>query len=198
MKKLIAVLILVFCSGATFAQKDSLAFSEDNKYIYYQVVEQPGLSADSLFNRAVYFFDKAYPQSTLKLGSVNKDKNSLALTGSGNFLVSKKTLLTSHEDGSVTFSMRVDVKEGKYRYWLTDFVFNPYQRNRYNSYESVPGIYIPLEKPDGKIEKKDLNAYLDGILQSSRKIGIKLKEYMLKTPPAKKEPAVKKISTKDW
>jgi len=106
--------------------------------------------------------------------------------------------LTSHEDGSVTFTIRVDVKDGKYRYWLSDFVFNPYQRNRYNGYESIPGIYIPLEKPDGKIEQKDLTAYLDGVLLNSRKIGVRLKEYMLKTSSLKLQVPVKRISTKDW
>ncbi|MDB5090684.1 MAG: hypothetical protein JWR09_4678 [Mucilaginibacter sp.] len=196
MKKLIAVLAFVLFTGAAFAQKDSLAFDENNKYIYYQVVSKPDLPADTLFNRALYFFKTAYPQSALKLTVADKEKGTLA--GSGNFLVSKKTLLTSHEDGSVTYSIRVDVKDGKYRYWLSDFVFNPYQRNRYNSFESVPGIYIPLEKPDGKIEKRDLAAYLDGVLLSSRKIGGTLKHYMLKTSSLKKEIPIKKISTKDW
>jgi hypothetical protein len=196
MKKLIAVLAFVLFTGTVFAQKDSLAFDENNKYIYYQVVSKPDLPADTLFNRALYFFKTAYPQSALKLAVADKEKGTFS--GSGNFLVSKKTLLTSHEDGSVTYSIRVDVKDGKYRYWLSDFVFNPYQRNRYNSFESVPGIYIPLEKPDGKIEKKDLAAYLDGILSSSHKIGETLKHYMLKTSSLKKVTPVKKISTKDW
>lgn len=186
----------VLFAGAVFAQKDSLAFDENNKYIYYQVVSQLGLPADSLFDRALYFFKTAYPQSGLKL--VSEDRGKGTLSGSGSFLVSKKTLLTSHEDGSVAFSIRIDVKDGKYRYWLSDFVFNPYQRNRYNSYESVPGIYIPLELSAGKIEKKDLAAYLEGVLSGSRKIGAKLKEYMLKASSIKKDIPIKKISTRDW
>ena len=196
MKKLIILSLFALFAVPVFAQKDSLAFDENNKYIYYQVVEQPGIVADSLFNRAEYFFSKAYTQPALNLNSV--DKSEKTLNGSGGFLVSKKTLVTSHEDGLVAFKMHIGVKDGKYRYWLTDFVFNPYQRNRYNNYESIPGIYIPLEKSEGKIDKKDLAAYLDGVLLSSRKIGAKLKEFMLKKPPVKKEPAVKKISTKDW
>jgi len=196
MKRLTFILAFVLFAGAVFAQKDSLAFDENNKYIYYQVVQQPGLAADTLFNRALYFFKTAYPKAALKLDAADKDKSTL--TGSGSFLVSKKSLLTSHEDGSVTFTMRVDIKDGKYRYWLTDFVFNPYQRNRYNTYEAIPGIYIPLEKSEGKIEKKDLTAYLNGVLTSSRKTGEKLKEYMLKVSSLKKDIGVKKISTKDW
>jgi len=196
MKKLIVFFTFLLTVNIVFAQKDSLAFDENSKYIYYQVVQQPGLASDTLYDRAFYFFKTAHPATVFKL--TGEDKASGALTGTGSFLVSKKSLVTSHEDGSVSFTMRVDVKEGKYRYWLTDFVFNPYQRNRYNSYESVPGIFIPLEQSTGKITQKDLNAYLDGVLTASRKIGAKLKEYMLKTPAVKKEAPVKKISTKDW
>jgi len=196
MKKLIVFFTFLLAANAAFAQKDSLAFDENSKYIYYQVVSQPGLAADTLYDRALYFFKTAHAATGLRLTS--EDKASGTLTGTGSFLVSKKSLVTSHEDGSVSFTMRIDVKEGKYRYWLTDFVFNPYQRNRYNSYESVPGIFIPLEHSAGKITPKDLNAYLDGVLTSSRKIGAKLKEYMLKTPAVKKAAPVKKISTKDW
>ncbi|MCO5948156.1 DUF4468 domain-containing protein [Mucilaginibacter flavidus] len=204
MKKLTAVLVFVLFAGAAFAQKDSLAFDENNKYIYYQVVQQPGTIKDTLFNRAQYFFKKADPATALSLLSMHEEEDSrtkeksFALMGSGKFLVSKKTLLTSHEDGSVSFTLRIDIRDGKYRYWLTDFVFNPYQRNRYNVYESIPGIYIPLEKPEGKIEKKDLAAYLNGVLTSSLKIGEKLKEYMTKVSAIKKDIGVKKISTKDW
>lgn len=196
MKKLIFFFTFLLAASGVFAQKDSLAFDENSKYIYYQVVTEPGLAADTLYNRALYFFKTAHPATGFKLTA--EDKAAGTLTGTGSFLVSRKSLVTSHEDGSVTFTMRIDVKGGKYRYWLTDFVFNPYQRNRYNSYESIPGIFIPLEQSAGKVTPKDLNAYLDGVLTSSRKIGAKLKEYMLKTSSLKKEIPVKKISTKDW
>lgn len=198
MKRLIILSLFALLAGNAFAQKDSLAFDENNKYIYYQVVEQPGTVADSLFDRATFFFDKGYPQAALKMAGLNKTPDVLSINATGSFLVSKKSLVTSHEDGAVSFTMHVDVKGGKYRFWLTDFIFNPYQRDRYNNYVSVPGIYVPFEKSEGKIDKKDLTAYLDGVLSNSRKIGAKLKEFMLKNPPAKKAPAIKKISTKDW
>jgi len=91
MKKLIAILSFILFAGAAFAQKDSLAFDENNKYIYYQVVQQPGLPADTMFNRALYFFKTAYPYHALKLIAADKDKGTLS--GSGNFLVSKKNPL---------------------------------------------------------------------------------------------------------
>lgn len=196
MKKLLLLLAVVLFTGPAFAQKDSLAIDEHNKYIYYQVVPQPDISTDTLYNRALYFFTSAYPKSKLKLTTEDRGKGTLL--GTGSFLVSKKSLITSHEDGSIAFTMHIEVKDGKYRYWMTDFVFNPYQRNRYNSYEPVPGIYIPLEEAKGKIEKKDLSTYMDGVLTSCRSIGAKLKEYILKTSSIKKERQIKKISTKDW
>ncbi|HVW97691.1 MAG TPA: DUF4468 domain-containing protein [Mucilaginibacter sp.] len=197
MKRILILLLFVCCFvRLAFAQKDSLAVDENNKLIYYQVVEQPGLTADTLYSRALYFFDKAYPPGALRLTTA--DQSGFKLSGTGAFEVSRKSALTSHPDGSVAFTIQVDVKDGKYRYWLTDFVLNPYQRDRYNNFVSVPGIFIPLENRDNKISKKDLTGYLDGVLSNSRKIGTTLKQYMQKTSSLKKENKIKKISTKDW
>ncbi|WP_431198784.1 hypothetical protein ACQ86K_21895 [Mucilaginibacter sp. P19] len=83
MKKILLGFVgLLFSSGA-FAQKDSLAFDENNKYIYYKTVDQPGSIADSLYSRGLYFLTKAYPKKVLKLAKADKDGN--ALTGTGIF-----------------------------------------------------------------------------------------------------------------
>jgi hypothetical protein len=37
------------------AQKDVLQFDEDNKYVYYQVVDKKDFSADTLYNRGLVF-----------------------------------------------------------------------------------------------------------------------------------------------
>jgi hypothetical protein len=193
---LLAFVCLLFVKTAC-AQKDSLAFDEHDKYIYYQTGSKPGLSADSLYNRGLYFIKTAYPKS--KLTMVTADKSEGVITGKGSFLVSKKAFITTHEDGAISFSLRMEVKDSKYRYWFTDFVYTPYQRNRYNVYEPVPGVTIPMEHAQGKIDKDDFAVYLDKILLNSKQIGGTLKAYMLKTSALPQEvKKVKKISTKDW
>ena len=193
---LIAFVCLLFARTAA-AQKDSLAFDEHDKYIYYQTVSQPGLSADTMYNRGLYFIKTAYPKS--KLTMVAADKAQGVITGKGSFLVSKKAFITTHEDGAISFALRIEVKDSKYRYWFTDFVYTPYQRNRYNVYEPTPGVTIPMEQAKGKIDNDDFAVYLNKILLNSKQIGGVLKAYMLKTSALPKEDIkIKKISTKEW
>jgi hypothetical protein len=197
MKNILIAFVCMLFARTAAAQKDSLAFDENDKYIYYQTVSQPGLGADTLYNRGLYFIKTAYPKS--KLVMVTADKAQGVITGKGSFLVSKKAFITTHEDGAISFSLRVEVKDSKYRYWFTDFVYTPYQRNRYNVYEPVPGVTIPMEHAQGKIDKDDVAVYLNKILLNSKQIGGVLKAYMLKTSALPKEAKkINKISTKEW
>ncbi|MDN5289320.1 MAG: hypothetical protein JWR38_5594 [Mucilaginibacter sp.] len=197
MKNILIAFICILFAKTAVAQKDSLSLDENDKYIYYQTVSQPGLSADTLYNRGLYFMKTAYPKSKLTL--VTADKAQGVLTGKGSFLVSKKAFIATHEDGAINYTVRVEVKDSKYRYWFTDFVYVPYQRNRYNVYEPVPGITIPMEKAKGKIDKSDIDEYLNKILLNSRQGGGALKAYMLKTSALPKEnKKIKRISTKEW
>ncbi|WPU96208.1 DUF4468 domain-containing protein [Mucilaginibacter sabulilitoris] len=193
---LIAFICILFAKNAA-AQKDSLAIDENDKYIYYQTVSEPNLNADTLYNRALYFFKTGNAKDKLKLTTADKAQGVLA--GNGGFLVSKKSFVTTHEDGEITYTMRIEVKDGKYRYWFTDFVYVPYQRNRYNIYEPVPGITIPLEKADGKLDKRDIAEFQNRILLNSRRVGGVLRAYMLKVSALPKaEKKLNKISTKEW
>ena len=197
MKNILMAFICMLFVKAAVAQKDSLSFDENDKYIYYQTVSQPGLSADTLYSRGLYFMKTAYPKS--KLALVTADKTQGVLTGKGSFLVSKKAFIATHEDGAINYTVRVEVKDSKYRYWFTDFVYVPYQRNRYNVYEPTPGITIPMEQAKGKIDKADFTEYLNRILLNSRQAGTTLKAYMLKVSALPKEaPKIKRISTKEW
>ncbi|WP_183557732.1 DUF4468 domain-containing protein [Mucilaginibacter sp. SP1R1] len=196
MKYIIITLISMLFVKTAAAQKDSLSIDENDKYIYYQTVAQEGLSSDTLYARGLFFFNAAYPKGKLKLSSADKAQG--VLIGTGSFMVAKKALVVGHEDGQITYTMRVEVKDSKYRYWFTDFVYTPYQRNRYNAYEPVPGINIPMERAKDKIEKKDFNEYLNKTLLNSRKVGDVLKSYMLKISALPKANKINKISTKEW
>ncbi len=194
---IIAFVCILFVKAASAQQTDSLAFDENNKYIYYQTVGQAGLTKDTLYRRGLYFMKIAAPKWKLK--QISADEAQGVLLGKGNFMVTKKALVLSAIGGEITYTARVEVKDGKYRYWFTDFVFIPYQRDRYGADVPVPGATIPLEKAKNKIDKRDVEVYLTKILQNSRQVGALLKAYMLKTsslPKTVKD--IKKISTKEW
>lgn len=197
MKNILLAFICVMFAKVAVAQKDSLAFDEHNKYIYYQTVVQDNLIKDTLYRRGLYFMKTAAIKSKLKLSVTDEAQG--VLTGKGSFKITKKALILNSAGGEITYTSRIEVKDAKYRYWFTNFVYIPYQRDRYGMDVPVPGINIPLEEAKDKIDKADLAVYLDKVLQNSRQVGAILKSYMLKTSSLPKEDkGIKKISTKEW
>ncbi len=191
MKKLVvAITCFLFAQGA-MAQKELLSLNENNKYIYYQVVEQPGLTADAMYSRELNFLRTAYPKLSIKPDKANKN-----ISGTGKFVVTSVVLL-KHEDGELSFTYSIENKEGKYRYWITAFVFTPYQRDRYGNSVPQPGIAIPLED-SSKFNKKDREGYLDQTALFCKQLEEKLKLYIINAPAPKKEEISKKIVTDKW
>ncbi|HEX3384030.1 MAG TPA: hypothetical protein VHS53_02520, partial [Mucilaginibacter sp.] len=88
----------------------------------------------------------------------------------------------------------------KYRYWLTDFIFRPYQRDRYGMFVPVNGIEVPLEKASSKLDKKEVNDYLDQTGTYCMQTGDNLKAFMIQNHQSspKNAPPVKTVVTKKW
>ena len=178
-------------SGMVSAQKSLLSVDENNKYIYYQVVDLPGRTADSLHNNVVLFMKEFYPK-----------EKSLQITSSGASVKDKfltYTSLVKHENGEMAYALNIECKDGKYRYWITNFVFTPYEKNRYGMFVPVNGVTIPLEKASDKLAKKDVEGYFEQTEAFCKQLGDKLKKYMVegKTQPKVDKP-VKKIVTEKW
>ncbi|GAA4313760.1 hypothetical protein GCM10023149_09650 [Mucilaginibacter gynuensis] len=197
MKKLIFAVAALLLVMKASAQTDSLSFDENNKYIYYQVVIQPNLKADTLYKRAVQFLKTAYDKDKLKLDKEDKAKGSV--TGKGGFMVSRKALVSTHEDAKIAYKLHIEVKDGRYRFWLTDYVVILYQRNRYASFEPVSGKDVPLELGLKKLGQKDFDDFFNKTLLNSRAISNKLKAYMVSVPALQpKDNKVKTVNTKEW
>ena len=109
------------------------------------------------------------------------------------------TSLVKHENGEMTYALNIECKDGKYRYWITDFVFTPYEKNRYGMFTAVNGVTIPLEKASDKLVKKDVEGYFEQTGAFCKQLGDKLKKYMVegKAQP-KVDKLVKKIVTDKW
>jgi hypothetical protein len=191
MKKILLLVAGLAISGMVSAQKSLLSVDENNKYIYYQVVDMPGRTADSLHNNVVLFMKEFYPK-----------EKSLQITNSGASVKDKfltYTTLVKHENGEMAYTLNIECKDGKYRYWITNFVFTPYEKNRYGMFVPVNGVAIPLEKASDKLAKKDVEGYFEQAGAFCKQIGDKLKKYMVegKTQPKVDKP-VKKIVTEKW
>ena len=191
MKIIITALACIFFGKVTLAQKELLSFDEHNKYIYYQVADIPGLPADTLHSRGVCFLKTTYPKIKLK-------QTATAISGEDKFVVFGGVSVLKHESGEIAYLVNIECKDQKYRYWLTNFTFTPYQRDRYGNFVPEAGINIPLENALSKFDKKDVDSYLDETGAFCKQLGDRLKLYMIKVPTAKKEEITKKVVTDKW
>jgi len=191
MKKILLLIAGLAVSGIASAQKSLLSIDESNKYIYYQVVDMPNIKADSLQKNMVMFMKEFYPK-----------EKSLQITNSGASVKDKfltYTSLIKHENGEMAYSLNVECKDGKYRYWVTDFVFKPYEKNRYGMFTPVNGLNIALEKASDKLQKKDLEGYFEQTGAFCKQLGDKLKKYMIEgRQQPKEDKPVKKLVTDKW
>ncbi len=193
MKKQLLAFLLAASVNWAYAQKPVLSIDENNKYIYYQVREMAGTSADTLENRAMKFIRENFT----KISSLNND-NKAHIVIKSFFKVSQGAAVTKHESGEIAYTLTIESKANKYRYWFTDFVFTPYQRYRYNNYVPTPGINIPLEQAGTKLDKKEFNNCLDQSAEFCKASGDKLVITMTAAPVPKQDKKPEKIKTEKW
>ncbi len=194
MKTLLLTLFSILLVKVSSAQSDLLSFDEHNKYIYYQVVDMPAMSVDTLHARGLNFLKASYAKMKVKPAGVNN------LNGQGKFLVYGGLSVLKHEKGEIDYVLNVEFKDQKYRFWFTDFTFTPYERDRYNNYVPKLGTVIPLESAQDKLDKKDATGYLDEAGAFCKQFADGLKQYILHVPVAapKKEENTKKVVTDKW
>jgi hypothetical protein len=186
MKKIVFALLLLLSVKSAMAQKDSLSFDEHNKYIYYHVVEQPGLTADTFQNRM--------PKNKIKQGGTPG-----SISGSGKFLLLTGITAAKHVDGEIDYTFHIEYKDQKYRYWLTDFIFTPYKVDRYGNSVPEQGLDVPLEQGAVKLEKNQFSTYLTKTAIYSIQFGGDVKKYMMKISATPAKDDKKKVNvTKDW
>ena len=178
-----------------FGQKSLLALDERNKFIYYQVVDRPGVSADSLSKQALGFVNSFFGNKKEKTG------NDTSIKVRSYFETYSALAFAKHESGRITFELSIEIRNNKYRYWLSDFVFTPYERDRYGMFVPVVGKDLALEKAAKDLEKKELEGYLEQTGTYCQDIGTRLKSYMLidhhlKNKVNNEQP--KKVVTKNW
>lgn len=186
--------LLLIISGA-FAQDKKelkeLQKDEYGKYIYYEVVPKIPVSADSLAFRSKAFFKLKKMSPFLSDTTLSEQR--------GKFVISKTAFVLSHPSGEILYSFRFEIKGERYRFWLTDFLFIPYQRDRYGNFVPSTTKGIPLEKSPGKLNAGEWSAYVSDAGRQSAALAAEFKEYLSASQQAK--PLHKTgslISTKSW
>lgn len=171
--KLLGVIYFVMFAQITHSQT-VLSMGNDHKYTYYEVVIDTGLTKDSLMLRAKNFLEKNHHQS-FKI-TIEEEA---ALVAEGSFVVDKTILVASHPSGQVIYKFSFNAKNNRYRFWLTDFVYTPYIRDRYGNFVPKSNLGKPLEKALGKLKSADWNAVLIATAAKTKEMGEEFKKFMV-------------------
>ena len=187
------LLVITLFSITLFAQQKQFATADDGKFIYYKVVDSQKISKDVLLKRAQDFV------ATQKKTIQTESQTDSSIVAKGKLIIDKTVLVVGHPSGEIMYNLTFEARDNKYRFWLTDFKFIPYQRDRYGNFVAVTNIGSPLEKKVDKLtagEWKDIQAaaYL-----KVEKLGESLKKFLATDATVKKtsKPA-ETISTKKW
>lgn len=168
-----------------------MARDENGKYIHYEVVEKSPVPADSLSYRAKAFL------RTKKLNNIRqKDDQLLA---DGKTVINKTAFVLTHPSGEISYTFSFESKEGRYRFWLTNFLFIPYNRDRYGNFVATTAKGIPLENNPGKLNAAEWASYIEAAAKHADAVSAEFKRYLSATPKIRTSPeAPKTISTKNW
>ncbi len=121
MERLFCILLLVISSLA-YAQP--LPLDEQGKVSFYEVVKADSLKADLLYSNAKNWLQgRGYTLT-------ETDSVGGRLVATNGFPVYDKGYVTKKMHGKVGYQLSIEVKEGKYRYQFTDFVFAYYKEDR--------------------------------------------------------------------
>ena len=189
------ILLLSSIAFSVHAQKATLPLDERGKYIYYEVVDSVNYSKQQLFEYAKNFLEKK-SNKTIKISSITADS---VINAEGKLLLGKNILIASRPSGEVTYNFVCELKDNKYRFWLTDFKFIPYMRDRYGNFVPSTPIGTNLEKSPGKLNEGVWKQNITSTAESAAAFATEFKANM-KAQVVVKPSEVKKetISTKKW
>ena len=164
------VKITVFLIISTFyyslAQDTQFPIDDLGKYTITEVVELHGIDKDKLFLNGQKFMKKVKVLNSKKK-YYNIEKENYTIRNKGSFYVYRIGSVKKGIGGAVEYDINLEIKDGKYRYTITNFIFNEYQRNRYGKYEPVKGKFIPLEMEVSSINKKEWEKHKQVVFEKS-------------------------------
>ena len=141
------------------AQELLLPQDETGQIVFYEVVEADSFTQEELLDNARQFARKTLGKKKVK--PVQTDSMGSLTVKNASFKVYKK-VITQRVDGIIHYNFTLEAKAGKYRYFFSDFTYQPYERNRYGKFEPVSGKYKPLEE-DFKANKKDWENHKESV-----------------------------------
>jgi len=185
------ILLLAFFSFKLSAQQKQFSSDDNGKFVYYEVVEKAA-ARDSLVLRANNFID-LYKKTIKKQSATDT-----SFIANGVMVIDKTILVASHPSGEVKYTLTFEARDKKYRFWLTDFEYIPYGRDRYSNYVPTTKIATPLEKTPGKLSAGAWKDVVEAAYNKTEKFAENFKKALATNQNEKKPKKINTISTKKW
>lgn len=184
------VLLLGFSMLLPAQEIVQLPKDETGKYTYYEVVSTV-VPQDSLQARIQRFIQK----QKLKPAAV---ANSKELIANGKLVIRKSMALLSHPSGEIAYRLYFEANNGKYRFWLSDFEFFPYQKDRYGNFVPSTAVGIPLETEAKKWNADQWDEYRLQTSKYAAEFAARLKDHLINKTVQVPQPPEKKVISKIW
>ncbi len=173
-----AFFIPVIIVNNAVAQANELPLDVNGKFSISDIVELPGTQKDFLYKNALSFAKKIKIDQK-RTSFLTSNLDSARISTKGSFLISPIGSIGKSIAGAMNYTLLIEVKDGKYRYTITDFILNDYQKNRYGRFEPVTGKYTPLEVEPTKINQKQWEHNCMVTKEKTDRLIVELKNAML-------------------
>ncbi|MFC4211481.1 DUF4468 domain-containing protein [Pedobacter lithocola] len=190
--KYLFILFIAIISLKVSAQQKQFPLDDRGKFIYYEVVDVKTTSKDSLMMRANTFLN-SYKKSIVKESSTDT-----SIIAKGKMIIDKTILVAGHPSGEVNYNLNFEARDKKYRFWLTDFEYIPYQRDRYGNYVASTKIGTVLEQTPGKLNAGEWKDILESAYNKTNKLAEGFKKALATNSTDKQKTKVNTVSTKKW
>jgi hypothetical protein len=118
-RTILTLLLLVTCAVSAFAQ---VPYDKEKKQVIYtEVVNAPGLNKDALYDRAMVTLKDIYKEVDKKVTTNDKPNGVVELACSTRVLIKDPKTQLMVPGGFVKYKLKLEFKEGKYRYQFYDF-----------------------------------------------------------------------------
>mgnify|MGYP003576135643 CR=1 FL=1 len=193
MKYLLSIILYTACLSC-IAQQKQFSKDDNGKFIYYKVVDSQAVNKATLQQRALSFVNDFAKKQMKPLSTTDS-----SVLASGKLIIDKTVLVVGHPSGEIKYNFNFETRDGKYRYWLSDFEYIPYKRDRYGNFVASTTIGTPLEKTKSKLNAGEWKDIRESAYNKVAKFGADFEKYLrtdVAVKPASK--ASETISTKKW
>ncbi|MGB3466065.1 MAG: DUF4468 domain-containing protein [Cyclobacteriaceae bacterium] len=150
MKYLIVLLLVMpyslFAQDIKAYQVDKELQKDSNGLVFYQGVIDSDLKKDKIFIKLSEWFTSTFdtPESLITFSDLGEGK----IIGKGSYKMYTKSKIGVTNFYYVSFNIKLEIKEGKYRYTLDNFIFIGDRTARYKKQE------LHSDKPPAFVSKK--------------------------------------------